>query len=436
MVGGGVHGVHLAIRLLDAGLASTETLALLDPGARPLEAWLCRAERIGMDYLRSPIAHHLAPRPQDLGRFLKRDRPLLRRPATRGPNRRPSLELFQAHACHLMEQFELDIVWRRGRAVGLGPSEHGLGWAVQTDAGTSFTAASVVLALGADGALAWPGWAGPGAVDPRVSHLLSAEGVVEDPQPGERVAIVGGGLTAAQAAVRWAEGGADVTVLARHPVRVARYDTDSGWLGPKHMRAFWHLSSPRRRREVIDAARNRGTMTSEVARRLHLLRAEGAVRWDCVDVRSLEASASEVSLTLRPVDAGGPLREQSFRRILLATGSGPARPGGAWLDRAAGLAGLPVAPCGFPVPDSFLRWAPGLYVTGALAELVVGPVARNIAGAQRCADRILASFARRSPGVRATAVGSRSALSPRGVGQGFQEPELMPGDDARVQHRD
>ena len=72
---------------------------------------------------------------------------------------------------------------------------------------------------------------------------------------------------------------------------------------------------------------------------------------------------------------------------------------------------LPLAPgCGFPVLDENLRWRPkhcddnrqrsggggkrpsgGIYATGALAELELGPAARNLAGARLAAERIVAA---------------------------------------------
>jgi hypothetical protein len=40
------------------------------------------------------------------------------------------------------------------------------------------------------------------------------------------------------------------------------------------------------------------------------------------------------------------------------------------------------------VVSKALRWARGLYVMGPLAELELGPTARNIAGARKAADRL------------------------------------------------
>ena len=80
--------------------------------------------------------------------------------------------------------------------------------------------------------------------------------------------------------------------------------------------------------------------------------------------------------------------------MLLATGFEPQRPGGALVDRLAEEHRLPCAACGYPEVDTALRWHPRLFVAGPLAELELGPVARNIAGARRAGERLVASTAR------------------------------------------
>mgnify|MGYP006952564412 CR=1 FL=1 len=50
--------------------------------------------------------------------------------------------------------------------------------------------------------------------------------------------------------------------------------------------------------------------------------------------------------------------------------------------------GLELCSCGYPAPDKYLRWG-DVYVAGALAELELGPSARNIAGARLAAERIV-----------------------------------------------
>jgi hypothetical protein len=43
----------------------------------------------------------------------------------------------------------------------------------------------------------------------------------------------------------------------------------------------------------------------------------------------------------------------------------------------------------YPIVDRALRWHPGIHVTGPLAELEIGPPARNILGARLSAERLL-----------------------------------------------
>ena len=50
--------------------------------------------------------------------------------------------------------------------------------------------------------------------------------------------------------------------------------------------------------------------------------------------------------------------------------------------------GLELCSCGYPAPDKYLKWG-DVYVAGALAELELGPSARNIAGARLAAERIV-----------------------------------------------
>lgn len=58
------------------------------------------------------------------------------------------------------------------------------------------------------------------------------------------------------------------------------------------------------------------------------------------------------------------------------------------LDRLIKDYNLPTANCGFPIVNDNLAWHPDIYVSGSLAELELGPVAKNIAGARNSASRI------------------------------------------------
>ena len=77
--------------------------------------------------------------------------------------------------------------------------------------------------------------------------------------------------------------------------------------------------------------------------------------------------------------------------VLLATGFGKGIPGGKIVrEDLVERAGLEVSDfCGYPIVDDTLSWHKRIYVAGGLAELELGPSARNIAGARLAAERIV-----------------------------------------------
>ena len=81
-------------------------------------------------------------------------------------------------------------------------------------------------------------------------------------------------------------------------------------------------------------------------------------------------------------------------QVLLATGFGNNVPGGSLVQDLVNNSGLSVSEfCGYPIVDENLLWDKRrIYVTGALAELELGPSARNIAGARLAAERIVQAF--------------------------------------------
>ena len=74
-------------------------------------------------------------------------------------------------------------------------------------------------------------------------------------------------------------------------------------------------------------------------------------------------------------------------------GSATERPGGQFVDRLIEDFKLPCNPCGYPIIGENLQWGENIYVTGPLAELQIGPCARNIVGARNAGRNVLASRA-------------------------------------------
>lgn len=379
IVGGGVHGTYLSHALVARGRVPRERLRVLDPLQAPLAAFWRMTEATGMRYLRSPGVHNLGLHPFDLRRFARQGAG--RRVARFSPPyERPGLPLFRAHTEHLIENQRLDLLRERGHATSLRRIEGG--FRLETERG-ALDSRRVVLALGTSEQLQRPGWV---IQNPRVQHLFEADFRREAITAAE-VVVVGGGISAVQVACALvAQGVPGVTLLARHEPRVHRFDSDPEWLGPRGLAGFWRERDLAARRALIGRVRHRGSMSPEVFAELQGGLRKGKLRWVEAEATGMEEHEGKVRLRLDrapwALEAG---------HVVLATGFSAGRPGGKLVEGAVEELGLPCAPCGFPRLPPSLAWAPGLFVTGALAELELGPSARNIAGARSAGERLLAA---------------------------------------------
>lgn len=68
IVGGGVHGVHLAVRLLQADLIDLRELCIVDP-ASLLESFRRKCRQCGMVEFRSPFGYHADTDPFSLREY-------------------------------------------------------------------------------------------------------------------------------------------------------------------------------------------------------------------------------------------------------------------------------------------------------------------------------------------------------------------------------
>ena len=386
IVGGGPHGVHIAVSLLHAGVPPQD-LEIVDPHPRLLDNWTTNTRRTGMTHLRSPSVHHLDMDPWSLRSFAAQWRPSEEcAEPFRPPYSRPALSLFQAHCEDVIERHALHDRHRCTAVRAIEPTQSD-SVSVQTDDG-ELEARRVVLALGNDGARAWPSWAAPvrEARPDRIQHVFDPAFDLDERLDVRSVAVVGGGITAAQIALRLREAGKRVTLVSRHRFRRQQFDSDPMWLGPAKMRPFLRIGSPAERRRVIDAARHRGSMPAEVHRELRRAISRRDIRSIRGSIRGCIALQTGVVLGLQ----SGSIEVDA---IVLATGfSG--MPGADLLSSLPTQSGFTRAKCGTPLVDAYLHWHANVYCAGALAEL--GPVARNIAGARRAAERLAAVALRES----------------------------------------
>lgn len=382
IVGGGIHGVHIGHSLLRRNGVAQDRLCILDPHAEPLARWNHCTANVGMRYLRSPSVHHLGLDSEELtrfgrtphGRILERYSP---------PYDRPAYDFFQAHARQVVTESRLLDCWLQDCARGLRRVAGG--WGVQCGQG-EIQARRVVLALGRT-ALRIPEWAALlQAYGAPVDHIFAPGFRRADLPDWQHAVVVGGGISAGQMALALArQQPGTVTLLLRRPIDEYQFDSDPCWNGPKCLRDFHACRDYEQRRRMIAAARHPGSMPKEILTKVHHAVREGTLRLCTSDVTQAEIGVGgQISLSLSNGDW------LNTDRLLPATGFRSERPGGAWIDHAIVGLGLPCAPCGYPIVDARLNWAPGMHVSGPLAELEIGATSPNIRGARAAAERIAA----------------------------------------------
>jgi len=382
IIGGGVHGTHLSLHLLRRGRVPADRLRVLDPHPEALARWTACTKNCGMGFLRSPYVHHLDIPADSLMHFTDKGIGKALKSFI-DPFCRPSVPLFNTHSQHVIRKNQLDSLRILGRATGLSQIEGG--YRVETETG-SLEARKVLLAISPMDSPLWPDWAlelkAKGGV---IDHVFDPTFDRETMADFGTAVVVGGGISGAQLATALAKRNPGyVTLLTPHVPRVHRFDASSGWMGPRYLDRFQAEDDWARRRALIREARHKGSMPAEV--RGTLRRAEQLGKLKTLIATVVRASCEDGNMTL-VCEEGTTLHTD---RVVLTTGFETKRPGGAWLDRAIEEMGLPVSPCGFPRADPSLRWQGNLFVTGALAELSLGPAARNILGARHAAERLQA----------------------------------------------
>ena len=382
IIGGGVHGTHLSLVLTERTGVSHDRLRVLDPHEGLLARWTRCTRNTGMTHLRSSLVHHIGLHPFDLKHFA-REVTVETQPTFAHPYKRPALELFQQHSRAVVREHGMDDLHLRGRAQRLERTDEG--WCVETTRG-ALQARNVLLAIGPGEQPRWPDWATAlNALGAPVRHLFAPDFRRAGLTDWNHAVVVGGGMSAAQVALAMADDAPGrVTLLARHPPREYQLDADPGWMSPEQLKQYNQQSSYEQRRKIVDGARRPGSVTPGLARecRYAVRRGElGHVVATIEEARPTQSGAVEFDLT-------GDATVASADQVILATGFEEGRPGGAWLDAAIERLCLPCSACGFPIVNERLEWAPGLHVTGPLAELEIGPAARNIVGARLAGKRL------------------------------------------------
>lgn len=379
IVGGGIHGTYISNHLTKFSGVPLENIKVIDRFEAPLAMWKRCTENTEMQFLRSPAEHNLDVGAGALYRFAA---------GRKGSGaefyskyKRPSLSLFNSHCEQVIKDNALSSI--RHIAEVLSVKRLVDGFVVDTSAG-EITGRRLIISVGATENLAIPSWAKAlMASGSPVSHIFSSEFAEYKSRGFQSAIIIGGGISAAQAALALAKikPGAVKLVCSRQ-FRTFRFDADPCWLGEKCLQRLRRQGDYAARRLLVDHARHSGSFPQDVRKQLEKAVRDGSLECVIGDVESATGDQSSASLKL---STGVALTADL---VVIATGFAQGRPGGALVQRFVEDLNLPLAECGFPILDEYLRWDADLFVSGALAELVLGPASRNIIGARMSANRI------------------------------------------------
>ncbi|MES1947185.1 hypothetical protein C84B14_07550 [Salinisphaera sp. C84B14] len=364
IIGGGMHGAFAAQAITAAGPAAR--LAVLDD--RPaLADWQRRADACGMTYLRSSNAHHLGRRADALRAFAAANG--FDSGHELGYYRRPSRALFEAHARHALAGPAR--IATRGQRIERMPQ----GWRVHATNGQIYDTRRLVLALGPNAP-----YRPVGAAD--CEHVYDA-GFAIDRYASARLAVVGGGITGAQLALRLQQLGHTVCWVTRTPPRRADFDSEPCYAGPRCLAPFARTPIEART-AVLAEARQPGTLPPDIFARITAALAAGDIAWRRGDLESTDTNGLLLA-DGRRIDAD---------RVILATGfENHARPD-SLLGHTLDALELRCDSDGHVFINDDLEAAPGLHVLGRPASLQLGPMAGNIKGARLAGTR-LAGLAKR-----------------------------------------
>ena len=400
IIGGGIHGVSIAIRLLREVPAAAKSLAIVDRHPQPLTQWRCKTERQGMKFLRSPAVHHLTPDALGIVEYAERHN---RTNELAPPYSQPSTQLFWDFCNDVLAESGLQIPPTRNSVyyqfdVAKLRWDKGAGrfpFRLISTNNEGFRSSCVVLAIGADDCAYVP----PGFVEwqhrypDQVLHASEFTVDCEDKRDdkGNQIVIVGGGLTAGTLARSLSERGHNVTLMARKRLKTEQFDFPPVWLGPKALAEFASETDFQRRYETIQQNRGEGSITPDIME--VLLNAPNIDIYPETRVHNI-TTVDECLPTqrLRVETTRGVIADVS--RVVLATGYKFNLRRYGFLTELLAQYHIPLI-CGLPRLDADLQLHPieNFFGSGTIAQLQIGPAAGNIAGAnlayQRFREKLL-----------------------------------------------
>ena len=388
IVGGGIHGISIAIRLLREVPSAARHIAILDQHPQPLTQWRHKTERQGMTFLRSPAVHHISTDALGIVEYAERHN---RTDELAPPYSQPSTQLFwdfcngvltELEQYQVYYQFEVaKLRWDKG--AGKFP------FRLISENNEGFRSRCVVLAIGVDDCTYVPpeftAWRYQ--YPDRILHASEFNVDCWDAQNSEKsFVIVGGGLTAGTLARSLSERGHSVALIARKPLKMEQFDFPPIWLGPKALDEFASETDFQRRYEIIQKNRGEGSITPDIMEALES--ASNIKIYPETRIRNIVPSKKgSPTQGLNVKTNRGDIRHVS--RVILATGYQFNLCRYGFIKALITQHEVPIV-CGLPCLDADLQLYPieNLFGTGTIAQLQIGPASGNIAGASLAYERL------------------------------------------------
>lgn len=404
IVGGGPHALTLVTHLLQKRPGMRNRFVVFDPNRRWLSQWQQQFAALEIPHLRSPAVHHPDPDPYALRRFAE-SRPNELFP----PYDLPGTELFWDFCNDTIKRWQLEDKFVQTQITSIGVIDQVIDqkrerkditfqryrrykFCLQHTNGEETIARRVVLATGG-GAANLPHWVAQIPPNYPPDRLLHSQQIdlrslkLSGPNiAGEKILVIGGGLTSGHLAVGAMNQGAKVMLMYRRRLQEKLFDADPGWLGPKYLKGFFQQDWFTRFR-LIQSARDGGSLTPAMMLQLRRRQREGKLEiyQECQIVKaSWQGDRWQV--------LGDDGSHYECDRIWLATGTNLDAFNHPLLREIFAHFSTETIPTihGLPILDCHLR-IPGLplFLMGGLAALQIGPVARNLSGARMASQKIV-----------------------------------------------
>ena len=293
----------------------------------------------------------------------------------------PSASLFEDFARDLAKSLQHEYVKSCVVDIERGNTsdEEDEGYIVRAADGTQIQAAAVVLALGQSGS----------AVVPKKLRCVPKHKLImwnrmqEKLRPDhEFILVVGGGLTAVQAAQYCLRQGKRVVLCSRRPLVSRHFDLELCWFDKrtanKHVSDFYHQSESERLRQLRDV-RGGGSVPPLYMKDLCQWEQSGKLTL----VNNVEPEFLQTTDDKELISIGGNIFY--FHCVILACGVKTDCMMSPLVQKVHKNFPIDIVG-GFPCVNTDLEWTKNLYVVGALSSLNVGPDAGNIMGARRAAS--------------------------------------------------